>query len=73
MENQEPEIIERKLTPENFDEVKKLILENEIEFDLKTSTIKITKKWLVGEPDDYGCAVHGCMSSLRGITKPGQL
>ena len=25
-ENQEPEIIERKLTPENFDEVKKLII-----------------------------------------------
>tara|TARA_Y100001968_G_scaffold145987_1_gene133467 strand:+ start:365 stop:499 length:135 start_codon:yes stop_codon:yes gene_type:complete len=44
MENQETEIIERKLTPENFDEVKKLIFENEIEFDLKTSTIKITKK-----------------------------
>tara|TARA_Y100001972_G_scaffold109450_1_gene140342 strand:- start:51 stop:185 length:135 start_codon:yes stop_codon:yes gene_type:complete len=44
MKNQEPEIIERKLTKENFDEVKKLIFENEIEFDLKTSTIKITKK-----------------------------
>jgi hypothetical protein len=44
MENQEPEIIERKLTPENFDEVKKLILENEVDFDLKNSTIKITKK-----------------------------
>ena len=43
-ENQEPEIIERKLTPENFDEVKNLILENEFEFDMKTSTFKITKK-----------------------------
>ena len=43
-ENQEPEIIERKLTPENFDEVKKLILENEVDFDFENSTIKITKK-----------------------------
>lgn len=43
MENQEPEIIERKLTKENFDEVKNLILENEFEFDMKTSTFKITK------------------------------
>ena len=43
-ENQEPEIIERKLTPENFDEVKKLILENEVDFDLENSTFKITKK-----------------------------
>ena len=43
-ENQEPEIIERKLTPENFDEVKKLILENEVDFDLKNSTFKITKE-----------------------------
>jgi len=42
MENQEPEIIEEKLTPENFEKIKKLIQENEIEFDLKTSTIKIT-------------------------------
>ena len=44
MENQEPEIIERKLTKENFDEVKNLILENEVEFDFKNSTFKITKK-----------------------------
>ena len=43
-ENQEPEIIERKITPENFDEVKKLILENEVDFDFENSTIKITKK-----------------------------
>ena len=43
-ENQEPEIIEKKLTPENFDEVKKLILENEVDFDFENSTIKITKK-----------------------------
>ena len=41
MENQEPQIIEEKLTPENFEKIKKLIQENEIEFDLKTSTIKI--------------------------------
>ena len=66
MENQEPEIIERKLTKENFDEVKKLIFENEIEFDLKTSTIKITKKWLVGEPDAWD-------KGLKAITKAGQL
>ena len=43
MKNQEPEIIERKLTKENFDEVKNLILENEVEFDFKNSTFKITK------------------------------
>ena len=43
-ENQEPEIIEKKLTPENFDEVKKLILENEVDFDFENSTFKITKK-----------------------------
>jgi len=43
MENQEPEIIEKKLTSENFDEVKKLILENEVDFDFENSTFKITK------------------------------
>ena len=42
MENQEPEIIEEKLTPENLEKIKKLIEENGVEFDLNTSTIKIT-------------------------------
>jgi len=43
-ENIEPKIIEKKLTQENFEEVKKLILENDVDFDFETSTFKITKK-----------------------------
>jgi len=42
MENQEPEIIKEKLTPENLKKIKKLIDENGVKFDLNTSTIKIT-------------------------------